>query len=118
MLHTTILHSAPLKSQKTVIFLSCVFFAVLQLQTLRQEMQQLEVYDSMEVIKREKANQRLIKDLELCQRSNQSTVQPTEPPPGTPQTSTTLASSKIHSPLSSAFSVLLCPQVSVLMVVF
>uniref|UniRef100_A0A667Z8P4 Si:ch211-194m7.5 n=1 Tax=Myripristis murdjan TaxID=586833 RepID=A0A667Z8P4_9TELE len=79
----SILLSAPLKSQnKTVIFLSCVLFAMLQLQTLRQEMQRLEVYDSMEVIKREKANQRLIKDLELCERSNQPTVQPTEPPPG------------------------------------
>ncbi|KAF3854234.1 hypothetical protein F7725_022289 [Dissostichus mawsoni] len=52
-----------------------------QLEDLRAEMQDLETYDTSQVIKTQQANQRLKKDLDQCQ-NGQPTPPPTHPPPG------------------------------------
>ncbi|XP_003439599.1 olfactomedin-4 [Oreochromis niloticus] len=54
-----------------------------QLQDLREEMQELETFDTMQVVKRQQANQRLKRDLEQCKNGLHPTHQPTEPPHGT-----------------------------------
>ncbi|XP_056138288.1 olfactomedin-4-like [Lampris incognitus] len=48
-----------------------------QLLGLREDMQTLEAYDTMEVVKRQKMNQRLKRDLEECKNGHDSTVEPT-----------------------------------------
>ncbi|KAM3870024.1 olfactomedin-4-like [Diretmus argenteus] len=53
-----------------------------QLQNLREEMQQIEVYDSMKVVTTQKANIRLKRDLEQCKNGHHPTTQPTQPAHG------------------------------------
>ncbi|XP_030587920.1 olfactomedin-4-like [Archocentrus centrarchus] len=54
-----------------------------RLQDLREEMQELETFDTMQVVKRQQANQRLRRDLEQCKNGLHPTQQPTKPPHGT-----------------------------------
>ncbi|XP_041794831.1 olfactomedin-4-like [Chelmon rostratus] len=53
-----------------------------ELDDLRAEMQELETYDTMQVVKREKDNQRLKRDLDQCRDGLQPTTLPTQPPHG------------------------------------
>ncbi|XP_071389321.1 olfactomedin-4-like [Centroberyx affinis] len=53
-----------------------------QVQDLKVEMQQLEVYDSMQVVKSQQDNQRLKEDLDLCRKGHHPTTQPMQPPSG------------------------------------
>ncbi|KAM4618402.1 olfactomedin-4-like [Polymixia lowei] len=53
----------------------------LQLQDLTKETRDLEDYDSMQVVRRQQANQRLRRDLEHCKNGYHPTVEPT-PAPG------------------------------------
>uniref|UniRef100_UPI003AB0E1C7 olfactomedin-4-like n=1 Tax=Centroberyx gerrardi TaxID=166262 RepID=UPI003AB0E1C7 len=48
-----------------------------QVQDLKVEMQQLEVYDSMQVVKSQQDNQRLKRDLDQCRKGHHPTTQPT-----------------------------------------
>lgn len=58
---------------------------VLQLAGVASEMERLENYDSMQVVKRQQANRRLTRDLQECKNGHQHMVQPTRRPPGTSQ---------------------------------
>ncbi|XP_076589265.1 olfactomedin-4-like [Chaetodon auriga] len=53
-----------------------------ELDDLRAEMQELETYDTMQVVKRQNDNQRLKRDLDQCRNEHQPTTQPPEPPHG------------------------------------
>ncbi|XP_042351869.1 olfactomedin-4-like [Plectropomus leopardus] len=53
-----------------------------QLEELRAEMQELETYDTMQVIKTQKSNLRLRKDLEQCRTGAHTITHPTQPPHG------------------------------------
>lgn len=53
-----------------------------QLQDLRAEMQELQVYDTMEVVKRQQDNRRLRRDLDTCKNGLHPTTQPIQPPHG------------------------------------
>nr|XP_046251468.1 olfactomedin-4-like [Scatophagus argus] len=53
-----------------------------KLEVLGEEMQELETYDTMQVVKRQQDNLRLKKDLDQCRNGLQATVQPTQPPQG------------------------------------
>ncbi|XP_028287057.1 olfactomedin-4-like [Parambassis ranga] len=53
-----------------------------QLQYVRNEMQELENFDTMQVVKRQQANQRLKKDLDKCINGRHPTPPPTQPPHG------------------------------------
>lgn len=48
-------------------------------------MQQLEAFDSMQMVKRQQDNRRLTRDLQECRTGHQHMVQPTRRPAGTPQ---------------------------------
>ncbi|KAM3870023.1 olfactomedin-4-like [Diretmus argenteus] len=48
-----------------------------QLQNIREEMQQIEVYDSMKVVQTRQANVRLTTDLEQCKNEQNTTTPPT-----------------------------------------
>ncbi|KAF7654174.1 hypothetical protein LDENG_00072920 [Lucifuga dentata] len=50
-----------------------------QLQELQAEMQELEIYDTMQVVKRQEANQRLKRDLDQCRNSVHPTSKPIQP---------------------------------------
>ncbi|KAM7414046.1 hypothetical protein PAMA_019050 [Pampus argenteus] len=52
-----------------------------QLRNLRAEMTKLEMYDTLQVVKRQQANERLKRDLDQCK--NHPITQPTQPPHGT-----------------------------------
>lgn len=54
-----------------------LFFAHFQLEDLRVEMQKLEMFDTMQVVRGKKDNQRLKKHLKECKNGLYSTVQPT-----------------------------------------
>eukprot|EP00064_Thunnus_orientalis_P020200 superscaffoldBa00005430_g20332 len=54
-----------------------------QLEDLRAEMTELEKYDTLQVVKRQQANEHLTKDLDQCRTGLNSTSQPTQPPQGT-----------------------------------
>ncbi|XP_042344110.1 olfactomedin-4-like [Plectropomus leopardus] len=51
-----------------------------QLEDLRAEMQELETYDTMHVMKTQQDNKRLQKDLQQCRGGLYSAAQPTQPP--------------------------------------
>lgn len=53
-----------------------------QLEALRGEMEQLQAYDSMQVVKRQQDNRRLTRDLQQCRTGHQHLVQPTRRPRG------------------------------------
>ncbi|XP_071750811.2 olfactomedin-4-like [Centroberyx gerrardi] len=53
-----------------------------QVQDLKVEMQQLEVYDSTQAVKHQQANQRLKRDLDQCRNGHHPTTQPTQPASG------------------------------------
>ncbi|XP_039990147.1 olfactomedin-4-like isoform X2 [Xiphias gladius] len=53
-----------------------------QLENLKAEMQELEKYDTMQVVKRQQANQRLKRELNQCRNGLHSTIQPTQPQHG------------------------------------
>ncbi|XP_051239223.1 olfactomedin-4 [Dicentrarchus labrax] len=53
-----------------------------QLDDMKAEMQQLETYDTMQVVKRQQDNKRLLKDLDQCRNGPQPTAKPTQPPHG------------------------------------
>ncbi|XP_070827951.1 olfactomedin-4-like [Chaetodon trifascialis] len=53
-----------------------------ELVDLTAEMQELETYDTMQVVKRQNDNRRLRRDLDHCRNGHQPTTQPTEPPHG------------------------------------
>lgn len=53
-----------------------------QLEDLRAEMTELEKYDTLQVVKRQQANQRLRRDLDQCKNEHHFTAQPTQPPHG------------------------------------
>lgn len=53
-----------------------------QLEDLRAQMQNLETYDTMQVVKTHKANQRLKRDLNECKAELDPTTKPTQPPHG------------------------------------
>ncbi|XP_010753690.3 olfactomedin-4 [Larimichthys crocea] len=53
-----------------------------QLEDLRAEMMELEVYDTMQVVLRQQDNRRLRRDLEQCKNGLHPTTQPTRPPHG------------------------------------
>lgn len=48
-------------------------------------MEQLEAFDSTQVVKRQRDNRRLTRDLQECRMGHQHMVQPTRRPPGTSQ---------------------------------
>ncbi|KAF0040511.1 hypothetical protein F2P81_006409 [Scophthalmus maximus] len=51
----------------------------LQLEDLKAEMKELEKYDTMQVVKRQEANQRLKRDLDQCRNGLHPIIQPTQP---------------------------------------
>lgn len=51
-----------------------------QLEDLKVKMQELETYDTMQVVKRQQDNQRLQRALDECREGVNSTSQPTQPP--------------------------------------
>ncbi|KAM7396302.1 hypothetical protein PAMP_019351 [Pampus punctatissimus] len=53
-----------------------------QLEDLRAEMTALEKYDTLQVVKRQQANERLKRDLDQCKNGHHTTTQPTQPPHG------------------------------------
>ncbi|XP_076589562.1 olfactomedin-4-like [Chaetodon auriga] len=53
-----------------------------ELDDLRAEMQELETYDTMQVVKRQQDNQNLKRDLDQCRNGLYPTAQPTEQPHG------------------------------------
>lgn len=53
-----------------------------QLVDLRAEMQELETYDTMQVVKRQQDNKRLRRDLDQCRNGPHPTIHPTQPPHG------------------------------------
>ncbi|XP_033487202.2 olfactomedin-4-like [Epinephelus lanceolatus] len=53
-----------------------------QLEEMRVEMQELETYDTMQVMKTQQDNQRMMKDLNQCKTGHHSIAKPTQPPPG------------------------------------
>ncbi|XP_051239200.1 olfactomedin-4-like [Dicentrarchus labrax] len=53
-----------------------------QLKDLKEEMQQLETYDTLQVVKRQQDNSRLKRDLDQCKNGHHPTTQPTQPPHG------------------------------------
>ncbi|XP_070828065.1 olfactomedin-4-like [Chaetodon trifascialis] len=53
-----------------------------ELDDLRAEMQELETYDTMQVVKRQQENQNLKRDLDLCRTGLHPSTQPTLPPHG------------------------------------
>ncbi|XP_072242678.1 olfactomedin-4-like [Leuresthes tenuis] len=56
--------------------------ATQQLQDLRSDMQDLEKFDTVQVVKKQQANQRLKRDLDQCRNGIHPTSQPTRPPKG------------------------------------
>lgn len=52
-----------------------------QLKDLKAEMQELERYDTMHVVKSRQANQRLKTDLDQCRKGNNPITKPTQPYP-------------------------------------
>ncbi|XP_006810356.1 olfactomedin-4-like, partial [Neolamprologus brichardi] len=58
-----------------------------QLENFKAEMQELEKFDTMQVIKGQKVNSALKADLFKCNKKMNTTVTPTEPPQGTCQRS-------------------------------
>ncbi|XP_053176032.1 olfactomedin-4-like [Scomber japonicus] len=53
-----------------------------QLKELRDKMAELQEYDTMQVVKRQQANQRLKRDLDQCKNEHQPIPHPTQPPQG------------------------------------
>ncbi|XP_074487767.1 olfactomedin-4 [Sebastes fasciatus] len=53
-----------------------------QLEDLRAEMQELETYDTMQMVKTQQANQRLKRDLDQCKTGLDPSAEPTQPPRG------------------------------------
>lgn len=53
-----------------------------QISNIRTELQELETYDTLQVIKRDQTNQRLKRDLDQCRNGHHPTVPPTLPPHG------------------------------------
>ncbi|TDH09067.1 hypothetical protein EPR50_G00082870 [Perca flavescens] len=53
-----------------------------QLEELKAEMQELETYDIMQVVKTQRANKDLKKELDQCSNGLHATIQPTQPPQG------------------------------------
>ncbi|KAM9351952.1 olfactomedin-4-like [Symphorus nematophorus] len=53
-----------------------------QVEDLRAELQELETYDTMQVVKRQQENQRLKKDLDRCRSGLNNITIPTQPPYG------------------------------------
>ncbi|KAM9376601.1 olfactomedin-4-like [Pholidichthys leucotaenia] len=56
--------------------------ATQQLEILREEMLEMEKFDTMQVVKRQQANQRLKRDLDKCRSGLHPTPKPTEHPQG------------------------------------
>lgn len=52
-------------------------------------MQEMETYDTMQVVKRQQDNQRLKRDLDHCRNGLHHTIKPTQTPHGISQNSTT-----------------------------
>ncbi|XP_034734477.1 olfactomedin-4-like [Etheostoma cragini] len=53
-----------------------------QLEELRAKMQELETYDTMQVVKTQRANKNLVQELDQCNNRLNVTTQPTQPPQG------------------------------------
>ncbi|CAK6969194.1 olfactomedin-4-like isoform X1 [Scomber scombrus] len=53
-----------------------------QLEDLRVKMAELQEYDTLQVVKRQQANQRLKRDLDQCKNEHHPTPHPTQPPQG------------------------------------
>ncbi|KAG9272023.1 olfactomedin-4-like [Astyanax mexicanus] len=53
-----------------------------KLHSLVEEMQELEEFDHMQVVKKQQENQRMRRDLDNCQHQLHSTAEPPTPPPG------------------------------------
>uniref|UniRef100_A0A8C6TKX0 Si:ch211-194m7.5 n=1 Tax=Neogobius melanostomus TaxID=47308 RepID=A0A8C6TKX0_9GOBI len=53
-----------------------------QISTIKAELQELETYDTLQVIKRDQTNKRLKRDLDQCMNGHQPTAPPTLPPHG------------------------------------
>ncbi|XP_032378288.1 olfactomedin-4-like [Etheostoma spectabile] len=53
-----------------------------QLEELKAEMQELETYDTMQVVKTQRANRHLKQELDQCNNGLHTTPQPTKPPQG------------------------------------
>ncbi|XP_044049589.1 olfactomedin-4-like [Siniperca chuatsi] len=56
--------------------------ATKQLEDISAEMQELETYDTMQVVKRQQDNHRLKRDLDQCKNGFHPSTQPTQPPHG------------------------------------
>ncbi|XP_019934302.1 olfactomedin-4-like [Paralichthys olivaceus] len=54
--------------------------ATKQLEEAKAEMQELEKYDTMQVVRRQEANMRLKRDLDQCKNGHNHIIQPTQPP--------------------------------------
>ncbi|XP_030643213.1 olfactomedin-4-like [Chanos chanos] len=70
-LNTTRLHHRSLSSN-----------ALRELQTMREEMKELEAYDYMQVVKKQRENQRLKRELTKCRDDLEATPPPPTPEPG------------------------------------